>query len=127
MTVSVRAYGPVFDGQADRLIHDATEKMRDDVADAASAEWHRYMNLSFKHPTPYYWTQVTTERQGASTVVHDRGIIYGFWLEGIGSRNAPVTRFRGYHSRDRAVTSIEPRVKAICERTLRPYLERING
>ncbi len=28
--------------------------------------------------------------------VHDSGIIYGPWLEGVGSRNFPVTRFKGY-------------------------------
>jgi hypothetical protein len=24
--------------------------------------------------------------------------VYGPWLEGVGSRNFPVTRFRGYHA-----------------------------
>jgi len=28
--------------------------------------------------------------------VHDSGIVYGPWLEGVGSRNYPVTRFKGY-------------------------------
>ncbi len=28
--------------------------------------------------------------------VHDSGIVYGPWLEGVGSRNFPVTRFKGY-------------------------------
>jgi hypothetical protein len=31
-------------------------------------------------------------------VVHDTGMIYNYWLEGHGSRNAPVTRFAGYHA-----------------------------
>ncbi len=28
--------------------------------------------------------------------VHDSDIVYGPWLEGVGSRNFPVTRFKGY-------------------------------
>lgn len=127
MSVRVHAHGPVFDGRADREFHDAARKMEEDVGHAADAEWHRYMNISFKNPTPYYETQVVLQRESGHVVVHDRGIIYGFWLEGIGSRNWPVTRFRGYHSRDKAVDSVEPQVTAICERTLRPYLARMNG
>lgn len=125
MPVHVRAHGPLFDGRADHELERAARQMETDVGHAAEAEWLRFLNASIKHPTPYYETQITTQREAGHVVVHDRGIIYGFWLEGIGSRNFPVTRFRGYHSRDKAVHSISPRVKEIAERTLRPYLARM--
>lgn len=125
MGVSVRAHGPVFDGRADQELHRAAKQIEEDVGHAAYAEWESFLNAQIRHPTPYYETQITTQREAGHVVVHDRGIIYGFWLEGIGSRNSPVTRFRGYHSRNKAVHSIEPRVKEIAERTLRPYLARM--
>lgn len=127
MGVSVRAYGPVFDGTADREIHDAARQMEDDIAKVAKSDWVILMKGTFQDPTPYYWTQIATERKGGGVVVHDRGIIYGFWLEGIGSRNWPVTSFRGYHNALHAKQAVQIRAVEIGERTLRPYLERING
>lgn len=49
-----------------------------------------------QHPTGYYESQIATERTGVSWRVTDSDVIYGPWLEGIGSRNFPVTRFPGY-------------------------------
>lgn len=125
MPVHVHAEGPLFDGRADHELAEAAKAIEDDVAHAAYAEWRRFMNISFRDPTPYYETQVTVQRERDHAVVHDRGIIYGFWLEGIGSRNFPVTSFRGYHSARKATHEVEARAVAIGERTLRPYLARM--
>ena len=58
--------------------------------------------------------------------VNDAGIIYGWWLEGIGSRNFPVTRFRGYFSFKRAAATLRVQAPKIAERLLRQrYLERL--
>ena len=54
-----------------------------------------WMDQFFKAPTPYYETQVTFDRSGHEMVIHDRGIIYGPWLAGVGTRNA-TSRFKGY-------------------------------
>jgi hypothetical protein len=39
--------------------------------------------------------------------VHDSDIIYGPWLEGVGSRNYPTTRFRGYSTFRKVAQQIE--------------------
>lgn len=65
---------------------------------------------SIKHPTPIYWTRLFVEQNntGLGTSIHDDyQIVYGPWLEGVGSRNAPVTRFRGYASFRKAAQTLE--------------------
>lgn len=37
-----------------------------------------------------------TAAVGGLAQVSDSGLVYGPWLEGVGSRNYPVTRFKGY-------------------------------
>jgi hypothetical protein len=87
----------VFDaGRAQAIIQEWTNQVMDIIASKGLSEVHQWMNVYFKNPTPYYETQVTVDRAGADRVIHDRGIIYGPWLDGSGSRNSPVTRFPGY-------------------------------
>jgi hypothetical protein len=50
--------------------------------------------------------------------VHDDGVIYGPWLEGTGSRNAPVTRFPGYGSFRRASQQLDREIGGIADRIL---------
>jgi hypothetical protein len=65
---------------------------------------------SIKDPTPIYWTRLYVDQSadGVGTAIHDDyQIVYGPWLEGVGSRNFPVTRFRGYSSFRKAAQTIE--------------------
>lgn len=66
------------------------------VADQASAHVHTLLEERIRHPTPYYWTQITRTSQGPWEIVHDRGVAYGPWLEDGTGRGR--TRFRGYHA-----------------------------
>lgn len=91
----VNVSGPLFNGSAPSVFARIRDEAQEQVAAQASAQVHLHMNHFFRHPTPYYETQITTQRRGASLVVHDRGIVYGPWLAGVGSRNK-TSRFKGY-------------------------------
>ena len=111
--------------KASRELDHMYAEMLTDVAAHASAEVHAILNAKIKHPTPYYETQITTERQANDLVIHDRGVIYGPWLEGVGSRNFPVTRFKGYHAFRDAEAKVRGQLDQILERIMRKYLERL--
>lgn len=123
--IRVHATGPVFDGRADAAADDAIEQMKDDVAQQAYANVMTNLSASIRNPTPYYETQIIVQSASADRIVHDRGIIYGPWLEGDGSHNAPATSFPGYHSFRRAAQQTERDAPAIITRTLQPYLRRM--
>jgi hypothetical protein len=50
-----------------------------------------------QHPTGYYQSKITVERAGTGYRVTDQGVVYGPWLEGTGSRNAPDPLRRVLH------------------------------
>lgn len=119
--------GPIFQPL---LVHESIRELIDDVEhDVASAglqEWSTNLNASIRNPTPYYETQVTLERTDGHWVAHDRGVIYGPWLEGVGSRNQ-TTRFKGYAAARRARQAIERRIPQITAAALARAVRRLNG
>lgn len=86
---------PLLTGGADRVIDMWLEGVLNSYAADGLAEIGYWMDHYFKHPTPYYETQVVVDRASKQRVIHDSGVIYGPWLAGVGSRNA-TSRFKGY-------------------------------
>lgn len=120
----VTFHGPLFTGATEQQLKVTTREMEQRVADAFTQQWMSNMNAAFKTQTPYYMTQVVNQEMPGQHVIHDRGVIYGPWLEGVGSRNSPRTRFPGYHSMARALVTVRTKVQGICEDALR---RRIGG
>lgn len=123
--IEVEVSGPIADGTAEAVMADFLEDAKDTVAQQAYANVMTFLNASIRNPTPYYETQIIVQSAGADRIVHDRGVIYGPWLEGVGSRNSPVTRFPGYHSFRRAAQQTESQAGQLLEHTLQPYLRRL--
>lgn len=126
MTVRVEYSGPFFDGRADALAQDFAEDWEWQVGAQGLADWSANLDASIQHPTPYYETQTTVQQLNGHTEVHDRGIVYGPWLEGLGSRNR-TTRFRGYFALRNAARTTEARAVELGETLLRNhYLRGMN-
>lgn len=129
MTDSVRLSGPIFDGRADNWTRDAVDRIRRDVAEHAHDAWSEGLDASIRVNGHVYTSFTHVVDDGRDTLVNDgygstNDLPYGPWLEGIGSRNFPVTRFPGYHAlreafvvTDRAVPDIaQPRIDALVTR-----------
>lgn len=120
--ITIKLKGPVFDGRASAQARAFCHDLEHEVATEARSKAKDFMAGSFKRPTPYYWTRLMVYPAGGGTRVSDAGIIYGPWLEGVGSRNAPVTRFRGYHSFRRAANAMKgPAVRRIARMVIKRY------
>lgn len=139
IVVTVKAEGPFFEDKLPAILEDFLEDATWEIGTQAFAEVHGVLNARIQNPTPYYETQVTQERSGAfedvaqmqsdvtPVVVHDRGVIYGHWLEGDGSRNAPVTSFRGYAAFKTGAAIADGKALAIAEHVLQRYMPRLRG
>lgn len=122
-SIEVKTSGPVFDGRADRALvaycHDASGE----IAEYAETLVLTELGQVLRHPTGYYESRVETERVSADTNrVHDSGVVYGPWLEGVGSRNAPVTRFAGYSHWRRMKQLVQGQAPAMAGRILQRHL-----
>lgn len=115
--------GPLFDGRFPMIVESMVRDMVWEVGAQASSNVHRNADGSFKNPTPYYETQIMVERRDPDVLVHDRGIVYGPWLEG----GRASTRFRGYHIWSRAAEETRHQVAGLIRPILARYLAKLNG
>lgn len=117
-----RIRGPASDGRLAREAEEYSHDVASALADSSKDTWVNNLEGSIRHPTPYYWTRID-KREITPTryEVHDHGVVYGPWLEGTGSRNAPVTVFPGYHAQRRAREEMDGKRGNIARRILRRY------
>lgn len=124
--VQVIAKGPLFDGRAAIQSEIFLQEAITAVAIAAKAEVDHNLAASIRHPSspPRYQAAINIATHDLDQVVNDGMVIYGPWLEGVGSRNR-TTRFKGYFSFRRAKQAIEQRVPALVEPALARFIGRL--
>lgn len=105
-----RAQGPIESGLIHKHVRDYEKDVAQELAEEAEDTWLNLLDSRLRHQRPYYTTRIATKKIAWNRYkIHDNGVVYGHWLEGTGSRNAPVTIFPGYYSmRD---TKAEMRLK----------------
>lgn len=120
--IDVSTRGPIFDGRARALANAYVNRLERDLAEEGVTIVREELQKVLQHPTGYYESRITVER---GTVITDGGVVYGPWLAGVGSRNFPATRFRGYPHWIRARLRLRERKQGIAERLLRRYVGRM--
>lgn len=124
--VEVRISGPLFDGRRDIATRQFISDLTRDIAGQALSEVQMILDRSIRNPTPYYETQINVRREGLDSVVNDRGVVYGPWLEGVGSRNR-TTRFKGYAAFRRGKQAVRAKVPRLLQHALSRYTNRLGG
>ena len=79
------------------------------------------MGEVFKTQTPFYRLKNVAAKEAPGWKIWDQEVIYGYWLEGIGSRNK-TTRFKGYKTYRFMVQKIDDRAGVIAEGVVVKYL-----
>ncbi|MDT0377230.1 hypothetical protein RM572_00370 [Streptomyces sp. DSM 42041] len=124
LDVNLRAMGPMFDGRAARAAREYVDEVEFEVAKEALRMVQARLRRVLRNPTGYYQSRVRVDPAGSRHVVHDSGVVYGPWLEGTGSRNYPVTRFRGYATFRRTQALIQRQARQIAQRIFARYRGR---
>lgn len=119
--IDIDLRGPLFAGRSPAAVRRFARDATDAIAAQTYSEVMGNLNGSIRHPTPYYETQIVNQRMGEGRKVHDRGIVYGPWLEGTSARNQTTT-FRGYHSFGRAREVMRARAAQIARWVLRRHI-----
>lgn len=131
MGVEIEFSGPLFDGRAETLLEEMVGAIRRTVGDQALVEWEANMESHIRHSGPVYQTYAQVKDEGDATLVNDgwddtNTLPYGPWLEGVGSRNAPVTVFPGYFSLRDAFETTTAQAEALAAPVVDEYVEKIN-
>jgi hypothetical protein len=122
--------GPFFDSRRTRFTNEFCEDLAREVAETAEQHWITGMRRTFKEPTPIYWNTTKIENKGKVVAVNDGGrsggLVYGPWLEGVGSRNK-TTRFKGYFNLRKAAQKTRGEVRKLAAGLLPFYYRKMNG
>ncbi len=130
--VGVEFKGPVFDGRAAEAMRRLAEEAQKTVAQYAEDTWQSFMDASFRTHSPGgYQSHVNIAKRDKDLVVNDgwpdSGLEYGPWLEGVGSRNSPVTRFPGYFALHRAAVKVNSELGEVTRPIVDKYVAEANG
>lgn len=123
MGVEVNVSGPVFDGRAEAAAHEFAHEAEHKIAERGVQFVRSALGGVLRHPTGRYEGAIHV--QGNNTVT-DLPIVYGPWLEGVGSRNR-AGRFAGYFTFRRTTQRVQADAVPTAEELLRAkYLRRMN-
>lgn len=125
MSVSVDKRGPLFDGRLEKAIADAANTSEKRIATLGASMVRSRLQRVLKTQTPYYRLRVVPQPSLPDWKITDQGVIYGPWLEGTGSRNFPVTRFRGYHTFRIVSRELQDRATVLADGVVVEYLGRL--
>lgn len=122
LDVSTTSRGPIFDGRARIAANAYVDRLEHDLAEEGLNILRGEMRRVFRNPTGYYESRCTVIE---GNKIWDSRVVYGPWLAGIGSRNFPVTKFRGYDHWIVTRDKLNARKRGIGERLLRRYVGRM--
>ena len=120
-----RIKGPIESGAIHKHVRDYEKDVAEELGEEAERTWLDFLNMRLRRQTPYYTTRIETRKIAWNRYkIHDNGVIYGHWLEGTGSRNAPVTVFPGYWSMRDTKADMKVQRVPIAERILEQHQAR---
>lgn len=117
-------HGPLFDGEADRLAVAMASDIEEEIGRTGVDMVRARLGEVLRHPTGRYESAITAGPDGGDVSITDGGIVYGPWLEGVGSRNR-TTRFKGYATFRRVAQALDTRAEGIAERVAESYVRRM--
>lgn len=121
LTIRVIVQGPVQRGQWRRRMERATaqgmENAERELLQAGHDDVRSTLNRVLRKQTPYYRTRIAIR----DNRITDSGVIYGPWLEGVGSRNK-TTRFKGYFTFRKVTSRLQQKKGYVTDRAIRKAL-----
>lgn len=120
ISLKVDKKGALFDGRAEAAVTRFTEDATKTLVSVATQMVKLRFGSRIRVNTGYFLGRITGEVTGSIGRVYTKFLLYGYWLEGVGSQNQ-TTRFKGYWGyRD---TFIE--VDANSKQILKPLIEKL--
>lgn len=125
MGIDVRYVGPLFTGETSAMIAAVVKTVEHETAEQVLNLVQQNLQRSLKHPTGHYQRAVGITNRADSMLVTDGGIVYGPWLEGVGTRNQ-TTRFKGYAAFRRAAEQIDSKAGRLAQDLIGRQLGRMS-
>lgn len=127
-TARVDTSGPLYDGTAPGIIRDGIHHGLLSVGEYTADMVRDHYDAHHVRPSkpPYARSRIRIIDRFPRIRIGDGGIIYGPWLEGVGSRNA-TTRFKGYAHYRQTAARVRVEGVRIFQAVMTRYVRRIGG
>lgn len=119
--------GGLFDGGWEAGMTELIVDLTGAVADTALDTWRGNLDRNIRVNQGHYVSETRVTRTDDAAIVNDGTSVYGPWLEGTGSRNDPVTRFKGYDSARDAAAAINEKTDEIGAPVVARFVEAMNA
>lgn len=140
ISFDLKSEGPVFDGTWALIIYRYRWALTNVLGERAVNMIKAYLPTRYEylrnpaslHGTKHfhpglYESDIHTDRQSVDiNLVHDTDVVYGPWLEGVGSRNL-TTRFKGYHTFRHIAQQLELQASVIADQVIEIYIKELNA
>jgi hypothetical protein len=123
--ITVKETGPLFDGRLSRALDRAQDDIERDIAKEGEQLIQERLGAVLRHPTGHYQRSIATREASGHHVITDGGVIYGPWLEGVGSRNR-TTRFKGYRTFRTVVQELNKRAEHLADKAVSHDIGRLS-
>lgn len=138
--ISIDVSGPVFDGTHEAIMDHYVGHVTSELGDIAVNRIRKYLPEVYEYPRDpaslhgtqhfnpgLYVSDIHTDRMSSEiNLVNDTPVVYGPWVEGVGSCN-DSTRFKGHHAFRKIAQQLEAEAGAIADMAFQPYLAELNG
>lgn len=119
--IDVDTHGPIFiPGYPELVMDRATHEVEEKIAERGAEMIRNALDGVLRHQTGYYRSHVRAH----GDEINDGGVVYGPWLEGVGSRNR-TTRFKGYWTFRRTTGRIESETEHIAQNVVDRHTRRL--
>ncbi len=123
---TVTTTGPLFDGRAVRALNRLEEDLVETVAEEGEIDVVQFLDSALRNPTGFYQSRIRTDRKAKDRYeVSDGGVVYGPWLEGVGSRNQ-ASPFKGYAHFRRVAQRLQRNVVRLTASVTRRRVRQMN-
>jgi len=134
--VTVQTNGPFFQPGASRVVTDAVQGSIKQLADMGEEHLLKkhlrprpagdYIAISAGGRSEDHFARNLDKRVGSLHAIIDNPVVYGPWLEGVGSRNQ-TTRFKGYSMFRRTTQWLQEKARSVLEAHVHAAVRRLNG
>lgn len=125
--ISVSIHGPLLKGKGPDEVRTALSKAITDLATEGQMKVREQLYVGHGRVTGHYRGSIHGElTDSMHGRIHDSGVVYGPWLEGVGSRNEK-SRFKGYWMFRNAKQYLEKIKEAVVNRRIHELVRRLGG